>query len=705
MGTLGHREESRENYEARMQLEALELEEFRALERRLGLAVQGIADQLPAAAADSNKGPNNYNHADFHYHIEDDNANDEDTPPSFPQQDALAASPPPRRDYLSSFRDPPAVAAPPSPPPPLAHSSPDPPQAGSPSARAAEFHASEAAHQAAYLEPHEAQARPRFDDEAAWGSLTQEPVINSKKHPRPQTVSFNIFGHSEQQQQQPATSASMPVRVQHAHYTVSSNQELKRAGAAALKQPSKLVQALFGEVPAGQAHEPRQAQQAAELDSARAKIAAMEVEIAHFKRENGRVTALRKETEAMAAHLAAELREFERYKGEAQNAWEASKQEQLRKLDRDRRLLDKQARELMKIPNKKERSELEAMSALHAKEKDEARQREARLKATVERLKREVKDLTDRNKKLQETLEQQVAKQLQFSGTSKQAGGGVSNQLKSSTAGVSRGVAWEMDLNAFKPVVLRVPPLSSSIVQSSLGSPVAASTREQQQVSLARSSTSSASSADHEHPSQKFSNGTVAPSDAKTTMWKPVDVVSVSTARHSLAIPDVPVTEQYAEVPSTDFHGMDFAPEAAANPGSPDVVHPVGASGLVEDVIDHHNDGEQEEKPVQENEYPDGKQEKLYADGRKQIVFANGTIKVVHKDGSSVVHFTNGDIKKSHNDARIEYYYQEVDTWHTMQPDGVEVFKFPSGQVETHWPDGRKEIVFPDGTTQQMPAD
>ena len=37
--------------------------------------------------------------------------------------------------------------------------------------------------------------------------------------------------------------------------------------------------------------------------------------------------------------------------------------------------------------------------------------------------------------------------------------------------------------------------------------------------------------------------------------------------------------------------------------------------------------------------------------------------------------------------------------------DGVEVFEFPNGQVETHSADGAKDIRFPDGTTKTDRAD
>ncbi len=47
----------------------------------------------------------------------------------------------------------------------------------------------------------------------------------------------------------------------------------------------------------------------------------------------------------------------------------------------------------------------------------------------------------------------------------------------------------------------------------------------------------------------------------------------------------------------------------------------------------------------------------------------------------------------------------QVGTWHLTQPDGVEVFYFPSGQAEAHHPSGLKEILFPDGAARHAMAD
>ena len=68
-----------------------------------------------------------------------------------------------------------------------------------------------------------------------------------------------------------------------------------------------------------------------------------------------------------------------------------------------------------------------------------------------------------------------------------------------------------------------------------------------------------------------------------------------------------------------------------------------------------------------------GKREQTYGDGRRKVEFANGTTKYVLPDGLTMVQFVNGDMKKQHPCGLVEYYYKEVDTWHSTLPDGIEV--------------------------------
>ena len=108
-----------------------------------------------------------------------------------------------------------------------------------------------------------------------------------------------------------------------------------------------------------------------------------------------------------------------------------------------------------------------------------------------------------------------------------------------------------------------------------------------------------------------------------------------------------------------------------------------------------------------EREIPheDGRVERVFADGRRVVFFANGTIKEI--DGhETTIFFTNGDIKRTHQNGIIEYYYFDVETWHTTHPTGVELYHFvQTNQVELHAAGDEpkdKEILFPDGTLRRV---
>lgn len=120
------------------------------------------------------------------------------------------------------------------------------------------------------------------------------------------------------------------------------------------------------------------------------------------------------------------------------------------------------------------------------------------------------------------------------------------------------------------------------------------------------------------------------------------------------------------------------------------------------------NDGASLPGPVDVNQHEDGRVERVTPHGRRVVKFTNGTLKDVTPSAEgpiSTVYFTNGDVKRAHPGGRVEYFYKEVDTWHTTHPEGVEVYHFPSGQTEAHGVDGRKEILFPDGLLRRVYPD
>ena len=143
------------------------------------------------------------------------------------------------------------------------------------------------------------------------------------------------------------------------------------------------------------------------------------------------------------------------------------------------------------------------------------------------------------------------------------------------------------------------------------------------------------------------------------------------------------------------------AAEAAAARGLPSVHDPAPRVGPPPSSADSRGGAD-------EIAHDDGRVERVLPGGRRVVRFANGTLKDISPSAGgpiSTVYFTNGDVKRTHPGGRVEYFYREVDTWHTTHPGGIEVYHFPSGQTEAHGPDGYKEILFPDGLLRKVHAD
>ena len=108
---------------------------------------------------------------------------------------------------------------------------------------------------------------------------------------------------------------------------------------------------------------------------------------------------------------------------------------------------------------------------------------------------------------------------------------------------------------------------------------------------------------------------------------------------------------------------------------------------------------------VTQQTYPDGTVVKLFATQHKEVLYTSGTKHEVYPNGYSVVFHTNNDVKQTFPDGRSVYFYAETSTTHTRLPDGTEIIRFGSGQVEKHYASGTKTVKFIDGTVKTIAAD
>jgi len=104
----------------------------------------------------------------------------------------------------------------------------------------------------------------------------------------------------------------------------------------------------------------------------------------------------------------------------------------------------------------------------------------------------------------------------------------------------------------------------------------------------------------------------------------------------------------------------------------------------------HNNDSSKLISSTISNE---GKITKVFSNGKIEQTLPNSVKRESFPDGYTIVYFNNKDIKQTYPDGKIMYYFAEARTTQTVFMSGLQVFKFPTGQIEKHHLDGTREIL------------
>lgn len=276
---------------------------------------------------------------------------------------------------------------------------------------------------------------------------------------------------------------------------------------------------------------------------------------------------------------------------------------------------------------------------------EELREKDRRWQRTVDRLQRQITDLTKKNQELQEEVRRANWEAQQRSAATP------AEPLRRSSSVASTASARGRRSSTPKMTAATTPPSATPSVGGTLGS---------WRGSLG--------------PNKA---GTQRPSSAVRTSKSPRSVLAAC----GLGVPD---GSEGAEAPAANKQaGLEDGRSATSSPVAADAPN----AGL------------------REVRNADGRIERVYADGRREVEFANGLRKVMWTDGHSSVLFQNGDQKEIHADGTIVYHYSATGAVQTTLPDGSDLFHFSDGQFEQHNPDGSKEIKFPNGTTKHVLAD
>ncbi|XP_061774231.1 centromere protein J isoform X2 [Nerophis ophidion] len=374
----------------------------------------------------------------------------------------------------------------------------------------------------------------------------------------------------------------------------------------------------------------------------------LEIEMECFKKNNEVLARLRQEMEKTREKMRKESEAWEQQKAEQQADFERYKKDEVRRLQRERKVFDTHASALRAAPGRKEREEIQRLKEQLSGLQEEQRKKESRWSSAHARLRQQIDLLTQENLALKNQV--CVLEKLRVSALKKKHVG-AERSTKDALPSSIKGVTFASPLDSRRSIS---PPHCST----------AAATR--------------GSSKDNNHTAPLNKR-------VKSSLRAAAESPSSSTSSPS---------SSSSSLSSSSPSNKKYDPELSQS-CSPQ-----------RDVTSSEEEEEEEEEEECAQDivtHLDGKVEKVLASGDRVILFPNGTRKEISSDGVTVkVAFFNGDTKEVTADQRVMYYYADTQTTHITYPDGTEVLHFPNRQTERHFPDGRKEITFADQTVKNL---
>mmetsp|Transcript_38837 Transcript_38837/g.91377 ORF Transcript_38837/g.91377 Transcript_38837/m.91377 type:complete len:1080 (+) Transcript_38837:71-3310(+) len=459
--------------------------------------------------------------------------------------------------------------------------------------------------------------------------------------------------------------------------------------------------------------------------------ATLEQQLKKFERENEGLQRLRAQFEQSERDLAKQRDRLWSEVEAEKKALHAEFDSEKAALRKEKRRLSQSAERQRHLMTEDRESQEERRHLRERNEQleEELREKEKRWQRTVDRLQRQIGDLTRKNQELQEEVKRANQQAQAAEGSSFPSSSCVASD---SRRGSSLGSARARRSGSLGPPTLAMSASNgagnaaaaccgrSSHSQGPRSSSVRRAPAASSASSLPRSNPAVDASAGHP-PSgvePKFSMGaasSTACSSAKglsvtEPAWmRRLDTTWGTNGSPSAGFADVHVNghsiDKGLELDAHQGHSCTSTGAASvrtAGGGASSSLAAVPRAGVLQPQEGPAGGDSQE---VVEVRRTDDRTEKIFKDGRREVEFTNGLRKVMWADGRATVFFQNGDRKEIHPDKVVVYHYCETGAVQTTLPDKTEVYRFADGQFERHYPDGSKEIRFPNGTSKQIFAD
>ncbi|GAA51765.1 centromere protein J [Clonorchis sinensis] len=379
-------------------------------------------------------------------------------------------------------------------------------------------------------------------------------------------------------------------------------------------------------------------------------ITRLESEVRRFKTENTNLLRLKAEREESMKRLECETKKFEEMREKERKLFSDYRENEMRKLKKERRVLDEYQRALKSTPAKKEREEIERLRDELQEARSDLSRREVRWHAAIARLRSRIEELEAERDELKTRVrrleDDRIELQAQLN-TSRSANGSLTRtQIRRTASSVgnaplggyrwtSRSGSHSAGLDTLVGVGAKHRsstigsgvdrPLSARDSVSSSGRPSSLITRRATSTDGTRESVHSGGYYTGEDDCLSLTSGGNADTERHDNKGG-IDLDRISPA----TVPVQSQIDRSASGPSK----RNAADEKLPVPGT-------AASGAVVRSVKH----------------PDGSSEETYVNGATVISYANGSVKEVFPDRKTVlVSLFNGDIKRTLPDGRVLSY-------------------------------------------------
>ena len=451
-------------------------------------------------------------------------------------------------------------------------------------------------------------------------------------------------------------------------------------------------------------------------DLLKQKLTQLETEIERFQKKNTELASLKEKCELELRNAELQQKLFDKQKEEEHARLRDLHDEEMRKLKLEKKIFEQYKQSIKETPDRRERDEIERLRKQLSELADEFKLKESRWMANNNRLKERIEALEQEKHELKQELqliEKQRIDSLMQTNQPHAFNGDVPKPLK---ANLNQVVAPHLptapNCNPMQPNP-NIMLLKRSISEKSLSSSTSSSSSSCSSSSSASIGSSTGSSSTQAVQSNYFHQETnqmmpqqsyaslqpvaalnYAPSLSSRKSFSPTGVLNQKSVKFKLDYqPQQPLTEYDKESSQNTSNNSSYTGGSTCS-NSEELVSTQGGGGR--------------QVRVRETRHFDDKHvEKYLEDGTTLTVFPNGTVKEVSGDKRcTFVKFFNGDRKEMNHDTGTEtYFYAETNITQIIYSNGMQILKFPSGQVEKHHTNKTREIIFPDKICKFIYAD